>query len=65
MKISSQTFLREKVATVAVSKWYTDPLTLSYPVQYAKRLGNIIARKTAVMYTFVVEPLVGQCEYAT
>ena len=37
-----------------MSKWYTHLLTLSYPVQYAKRLSNIIAKLAAVMYTFVV-----------
>ena len=37
----------------------------SYPLQYAKRLSNIIARLAAAMYTYIVESLAGQCEYTT
>ena len=44
---------------------YVHPLTLNYSLQYAKRLSNIIARYVAAMYTYVVESLVGQCEYTT
>ena len=44
---------------------YVHLLTLHYPLQYAKRLSNIIARKAVAMYTYVYESLVGQCEYTT
>ena len=44
---------------------YVHSLTLNYPLQYAERVSNIIAKEAAAMYAFVVESLVGQCEYTT
>ena len=34
--------------------WYMHALTLNYPLQYAKRFSNIIAKNAAAMYTIVV-----------
>ena len=44
LKIESQTFLRQKLSTFVVSKWYTQLLTFDYPLQYVKRPSIIIAR---------------------
>ena len=44
LKIQPQIFLRRKILTFAVFKWCKYPLTLNYPLQYAKRLSNIIVR---------------------
>ena len=45
---------RKGINFCRVQMIYVHPLTLNYPLQYAKRLSNIIARYAAAVYTYVV-----------
>ena len=54
-KFSCNNFSERKGITFCqVQMIYAHPLTFNYPLQYAKRLSNIIARWAAVMYPSVV-----------
>ena len=44
---------------------YVHPLTLNYPLQYPKRLSNIIDSKQQLCIQILYESLVGQREYTT
>ena len=44
---------------------YVHPLTLNYPLQYAKRLNNILQGTQQLCIYMLYESLVGQCEYTT